>query len=120
MPPKKRTSLGSIIQSGKKSRLLRLTESSLQTQQRLPHQRIRQANLRASEELYKLSSVYRNNALDKKTYGHLKRQFKLNSDYSNNAIDKTTYGHLENLYRLNSVYRKNALGMKTYGRLKNQ
>ncbi|GBM22642.1 hypothetical protein AVEN_144430-1 [Araneus ventricosus] len=38
------------LQQGKKSRLLLLTESSLQTQQRLRHQRIRQANLRASEE----------------------------------------------------------------------
>ncbi|GBM85998.1 hypothetical protein AVEN_147102-1 [Araneus ventricosus] len=43
-------SLGSITPSGKNSRLMRLTESSLQTQQRLQHQRISQANLVASKE----------------------------------------------------------------------
>ncbi|GBN35940.1 hypothetical protein AVEN_55710-1 [Araneus ventricosus] len=49
MPPKKRTAHCSITPSGKKSRLLRLTENSLQTQQRLQQQRIRQEILRTSE-----------------------------------------------------------------------
>ncbi|GBM08132.1 hypothetical protein AVEN_214463-1 [Araneus ventricosus] len=74
MPPKERTSLGSITKSGKKSRLLRLTESSLQS---LQHQIIRQANLWASEEPVQTQ--------------HLEYQRKLNSVYGNNALDKKTY-----------------------------
>ncbi|GBM19906.1 hypothetical protein AVEN_274001-1 [Araneus ventricosus] len=52
--PKKRASLNSITPSGKNSRLLRLTEISLQT-----------------------NSVYSINILGKETYGHLKDQYKI-------------------------------------------
>ncbi|GBN33874.1 hypothetical protein AVEN_52649-1 [Araneus ventricosus] len=72
------------------------------------------------KDQYKLNSVYSNNALGKKTYGHMKDQYKLNSVYSNNALGKKTYGHMKDQYKLNSVYSNNALGKKTYGHMKDQ
>ncbi|GBM42581.1 hypothetical protein AVEN_183862-1 [Araneus ventricosus] len=83
MSPKERTSIGSITQSRKKSRLLRFIQSSLQTQQRLHINVLGKGRLK---NLYKLSSVYCKKALGKNTYGHLK----LCSVYRKNAFDKKT------------------------------
>ncbi|GBM02391.1 hypothetical protein AVEN_63329-1, partial [Araneus ventricosus] len=56
----------------------------------------------------------------KQTYGHLNNLYKLSSVYRNNALDKAIYENLKNLLRFNRVYGKNALDKKTYGHLKDQ
>ncbi|GBM78724.1 hypothetical protein AVEN_243990-1 [Araneus ventricosus] len=87
-----------ITPSGKKSRLLRLTESSLQTQQRLQYQNGKETYWH-QKTLYKFSSVWSKNLLGKNIHERLKNLYKLNNVCRNNAhITEKDLRHLKNHY----------------------